>query len=969
MPLLRRWAQAFFPGRSRRARPTCVPQLLPLESRDVPSGPDSPIPAFDVIQLTAMRQDAELAVLDGRLPGQARNVGIAIVDTGLYGAHSAIRGNFKAFVNVNSGFFTTEADEATAAQDPTGHGTHVASTAASTNPNIGVATGADLIGLGIADGDVLGNADSALSWVLANAQAFNIKVVNLSVRTGGDNLVNLNQLGAAPDPTGLASRIQELESQGITVVAASGNSYAAFAAPGVEVPAAYASLSVAATWEDAGTGDRFPFPAGSKGDLLAFDLSASPDRFASFSQRSSLPNQVAAPGATILGASIRGPDAYVDSAGTSMAAPMVSGLVALMQDAAITFGGRYLPVSDIVRIIRESSDLIVDNSHDQNGYYNSASGQLFALDETGLTVPRINVLKAVQQVRREVTAANVLGDLNAIISKAIALPALTTTLSRVTTGQISTDGTLTVGPDDVDLYQISLAAPGQLAVSATLPSSASGLRLRLLTPSGVDLPLTATSNGSTLAISQQLLPAGTYYVGVSSGANTQYNIITGDHRSGGIAVGDYSLSLALLSLDPDGTISTARDYRTGTTLFADPSTKITGTLRPGILGYNLLDDGAWQSVGSADVNMYRWVAADSGFVTIRVNSAQSLRNARPDNAVSFDTFLRVFLPDGSQYTDPYGTAGINGDSKGSTDSLLRLWVERGQSYIIAVSATGTSTGSSTPNRYDPSTAVGRTNPLSAFRGYYELSLELDTGDRDGSPLTANSMTLGGTVEGAIGRDDQGKLIGLDGRRDVNFYRFTAEQAGLLDLQLTGFSGYQTRASLWEATAAGLPGQLIQSGTGANLRWLVPVSEGRSYLLSVTGAANLGTHWMMPGYGSGGALGAYTLTTQLRPESDQPQFSTSSIQTALPISVNQFVQGDLSSDRFAQALTQQLVSVVTARRIWMFTDSSLPRRGRSHLASVRFPRSGSSVIRCSWSSMRRGERLVRRRSGRRVLAGP
>jgi hypothetical protein len=897
MPILRRLARSIRSWMSLgpRLKTSCAPSLLHLESRDVPSGPDTAISAFDVIKLNAMRQDPQLASLDGRLPGQSRNIGIAVIDTGLYGAHSAIRGNFKAFLDVNSGFFTVNPDAADAEQDPTGHGTHVASTAAGTNPNIAVAPGADLIGLGISGGDVLNNALSAMNWVLAHSLEYNIKVVNLSVRTGGDQLVNINNLSSATDSTGIAGLIKQLEGQGITVVAASGNAYAAFESPGAEVPAIYASLSVAATWEDNGEGDRFPFPAGTKGDLSAFDKSANTERFVSFSQRSSLPNQVAAPGATILGASVRGPDDYIDSAGTSMAAPMVSGLVAIMQDAAMTYGGRYLAVSDVVRIIRSTGDLIVDSPHDQNGYFDPATGRLLPMSETGIIVPRINVLKAVQLVRQEMSASKLDNDFNPTIATATVVPPLTTTAAQFQFGSVGSDGQSLVGQNDVDVYKITLTSPGQLAVSAVMASATSDLRLRLIGPDALNIPLTPTSNGSTIVVSAQILPAGDYYVGISGGSNTNYNIVTGTNRANGYASGDYKLTISLRSSDPDGTINSAQDLLIGSRLIFDSATNLPTLFSPGILGYNQSVDGITQVVGSADVNFYRWTAPDSGYVTIHTSSVDGLIESAPLTAVSFDTFLRVFLADGSPYVDRFGNAGINGDSNANTDSTLRLWVERGTTYFIGVSATGTSTGFSTPNRYDPTTTVGRTNPLPVFEGYYELTLAFDNRDGNGSPNTAQPLPIGATVNGVIGRNASGVFVGLDGRHDVNYYRVAASQDGLLDLNIEGISGFSANASLWLADDQDFPVELITNGTGSSQRWIVRIQAGNTYLLQLTGAENVGVNWRIPGSGTGGELGAYTLTTSLHSVSDAIAYNTASVATSLSIVVNQVLSGDLSSD--------------------------------------------------------------------------
>ncbi|CCQ61201.1 Peptidase S8 and S53, subtilisin, kexin,sedolisin [Crocosphaera watsonii WH 0401] len=84
------------------------------------------------------------------------------------------------------------------ASDTNGHGSHVASIAASSDPNYpGIAPGADIIVLKIFDSNNSGNfldIEQALQWVLANYQEYNIASVNMSLSTGG-NHVNPTNFG------------------------------------------------------------------------------------------------------------------------------------------------------------------------------------------------------------------------------------------------------------------------------------------------------------------------------------------------------------------------------------------------------------------------------------------------------------------------------------------------------------------------------------------------------------------------------------------------------------------------------------------------------------------------------------------------------------------------------------------------------------------------------------------------------
>src|SRR3954470_16090585 len=386
-----------FPRRRRAKSPAAfaaqhrlrVEPVEPLERRTLLSA------QADISQLTALRADPAFAGVDGS------GVGVAVIDTGVFASHPDLVNNFVAYFdavrNPATGNATTDP---AAAFDPNGHGTHVAGTAASTNPEIGVATAADLIGIrGLpAAGDPTPQFDTvenALDWVLNHYQQFNIRVVNMSL---GDYTTNFNSVPGGARP----AVFDQLERLGITTVIASGNNYANFATPGASSPGVFGTLTVANTWPDAGQGESFPALGGNGNRInyVAAETDAAPDRFAATSQRSTLPNQVAAPGSGILSTWNDPAKPYNDLSGTSMASPFVAGMVALMQDAAFTYGGRYLTTAEVQSIITRSADTIIDANVASNfripvGF--DAQGRPFRngpdqdLPETGLTFKRVNV--------------------------------------------------------------------------------------------------------------------------------------------------------------------------------------------------------------------------------------------------------------------------------------------------------------------------------------------------------------------------------------------------------------------------------------------------------------------------------------------------------------------------------------------------------------------------------------------------
>ena len=273
-------------------------------------------------------------------------VGVAVIDSGiafhddLIAAPStlstAVGGQrVRAFMDFVNGQLTP--------YDDNGHGTHVAGIIAgngfdSGGAKAGIAPEADLVSLKVLDANGQGNIShviAALDWVVANKDAYNIRVVNLSV-------------GAAiresywTDPLTLAAK--RAVDAGIVVVTAAGNlgrtaggvsQYGGITAPGNApwVITVGASSSMGTPERNDDTVAAFS----SRGPSY-IDWSAKPDLVAPGTGTVSL----AAPGSTFystkadyLMAGIAPTPfmPYLALTGTSMAAPVVSGTVALMVQA------------------------------------------------------------------------------------------------------------------------------------------------------------------------------------------------------------------------------------------------------------------------------------------------------------------------------------------------------------------------------------------------------------------------------------------------------------------------------------------------------------------------------------------------------------------------------------------------------------------------------------------------------------
>jgi serine protease AprX len=261
------------------------------------------------------------------LTGQG--IGVAVIDSGV-ASHPDLAGRIVAAID-----FTTANPivSTTPLGDPGGHGTHVAGLvagdgSASGGAYTGVAPRANIIDIRVIDANGYSNVSTllrAMQWVLANRATYNIRVVNLS-------------LGAAPmasyklDPLATASEI--LTFANVAVVTAAGNTgpdAGTITSPGYDPYV----ITVGAV-DDNGT----PLPAddtvatfSSRGPT-AFDFAAKPDLVAPGRKMVSLRS----PGSTLdgmfperqvtaLGATSAD---YFRLSGTSMAAPVVAGVVALM---------------------------------------------------------------------------------------------------------------------------------------------------------------------------------------------------------------------------------------------------------------------------------------------------------------------------------------------------------------------------------------------------------------------------------------------------------------------------------------------------------------------------------------------------------------------------------------------------------------------------------------------------------------
>jgi thermitase len=253
---------------------------------------------------------------------------IAIIDTGVHLQHEDLRDRLVG------GFDFVDNDNFP--QDENGHGTHVAGVAAATADNgvgvAGVAPAASIMPLRVLDRDGTGtesNVVQAIRFAVRQSKGLNLRlVVNLS-------LTDLKVTGSQGSSRLIQDAVREAWFAGAVIVAAAGNEnfdQADYPAAGANV------LSVGATDEQ--------------------------DRRASFSNRRPL---VVAPGDKIVStywdpATPNEHAVYASGSGTSMAAPAVAGVAALLLSAGRT------NAEAVARIVEEADDLGAEGADDEFGH-------------------------------------------------------------------------------------------------------------------------------------------------------------------------------------------------------------------------------------------------------------------------------------------------------------------------------------------------------------------------------------------------------------------------------------------------------------------------------------------------------------------------------------------------------------------------------------------------------------------------
>ncbi len=265
---------------------------------------------------------------------------VAVIDTGIDPDHPDLTVSGWAEYDDNGDLVS---DDVADARDGNGHGTHVAGTVAGGNASeiaIGVAPEASLYGIKVFDDD---GGNATFARVIAGME---------HAATDSDVDVLQMSLGANEPRSELIDPVRNARDMNKIVVASSGNSGQGTSSSPANV---YDSLAVGAVNETRGVAGF------SSGETVTTEDTWGSDAPDDWPDEYVVPD-VSAPGVSVYSAEPGG--VYGDKSGTSMAAPHVSGVAALMLSAS----SRNVSDQELYDTIRETANHLDDETEPDDRY-------------------------------------------------------------------------------------------------------------------------------------------------------------------------------------------------------------------------------------------------------------------------------------------------------------------------------------------------------------------------------------------------------------------------------------------------------------------------------------------------------------------------------------------------------------------------------------------------------------------------
>ena len=392
---------------------------------------------------------------------------------------------------------------------------------------------------------------------------------------------------------------------------------------------------------------------------------------------------------------------------------------------------------------------------------------------------------------------------------------LTLTVGQTLPGSISPSNT------DVDLYKLTIGS-FELNKEITFTAADNGdggdvldPYLRLFDANGTELE-DDDDGGPGLAaeINFTFTTTGTYYLGISSSSNEQYDAETGlgDQTGGASSTGGYFISFEDTNDEIDEAIPNDLNNGFGSG-FVDPNT---------------------------DVDLFRFDAVGGQSFRFEVDGDRV-------GSTGLDSYLRIFNDNGNQL------ANDDDGGTGFRDSELTFTFPTTDDYYVGVS-------SASNLGYDVTDGTGDTTGTFSSTGFYtitatEVSLDLD--DRLTNAIDLGNLFTDGTRNG-------GGVIDTD--TDVDLYQFEVGRDGSyveIDVDVPTL-GLDSLLRLFDATGAEIATNEDANASGESGAFprdsflLLFLNQG-TYYAGVSGADNT-TYNATTGLGDtdGNATGSYTI---------------------------------------------------------------------------------------------------------------
>ncbi|MFO0871611.1 MAG: pre-peptidase C-terminal domain-containing protein [Pirellulales bacterium] len=486
----------------------------------------------------------------------------------------------------------------------------------------------------------------------------------------------------------------------------------------------------------------------------------------------------------------------------------------------------------VVYVVREAGDYYVGVSGRGNESYDpltAGSGDAATVQGAYELLLSVNVAPAPNQL----TAADVGGLL------ATALPVtLAPEATWVVSSEIGDGGT---DESDVDLYALQLTQGDRLTIDfASIEEARSMVRgtLRLFDASGTLLGENTPYYGSPADLSLIAPTTGTYYLGVSSNGNGDYNPVTGGGLGSGTDRGPYLLRLATNVPRPNEYLLGNQGAEVGDVLAS--AHVVTFTSGQIFTALSAIGDSP---AAADDVDLYRLELAAGDILTFGLDGAAV-------GLSEVDGPVRLFDSAGHEVNAAYDLVpGVDAS----------FYVRQGGTYYLGVSGG--------IEDYDPATTVGRSG---GFRtGPYVLVVGVNTEARPDRVLlndvgdtfaTADPLTLSRGATTVIGSTIGGTPAG---RNDVDLYSLDLVKGDRVTIHVdSGSLGLsQISAYIRAFDPAGQP--LWETPSGNNFRTVGLTFLARSSGRHTIGISAFGNNAYDPTVagsgGNGAGEGDYRLT--------------------------------------------------------------------------------------------------------------